>query len=87
MLGRRQAFSIAQKEQIRAEGGEGTIFVGDDWAEAHHDVCLMDESGRVPRRYKQTVLGRYPSPRRGGEALFAYRMGYTAPHDDDITRG
>src|SRR6516165_3287998 len=22
------------------------IFVGDDWAEAHHDVYLMDESGR-----------------------------------------
>ena len=21
------------------------IFVGDDWAETHHDVCLMDESG------------------------------------------
>lgn len=21
------------------------IFVGDDWAEAHHDVCLMDEDG------------------------------------------
>ena len=21
------------------------IFVGDDWAEAHHDVCLMDEGG------------------------------------------
>ena len=21
------------------------IFVGDDWAEAHHDVCLMDEAG------------------------------------------
>ena len=22
-----------------------TVFVGDDWAEAHHDVCVMDESG------------------------------------------
>ena len=21
------------------------IFVGDDWAEGHHDVCLMDEAG------------------------------------------
>lgn len=21
------------------------IFVGDDWAEAHHDVCLMDDTG------------------------------------------
>src|SRR5205814_10025556 len=23
------------------------IFVGIDWAEAHHDVCLVDESGQV----------------------------------------
>ncbi len=22
------------------------VFVGDDWAEDHHDVCVMDESGR-----------------------------------------
>ena len=22
------------------------IFIGDDWAEDHHDVCLMDEAGR-----------------------------------------
>jgi hypothetical protein len=26
------------------------IFVGDDWAEAHHDVYLMDEAGHVWRR-------------------------------------
>lgn len=24
-----------------------TVFVGDDWAEAHHDICVMDESGEV----------------------------------------
>ena len=30
-------------------GGE-MIFVGVDWAEAHHDVCVMDGEG--------TVLGR-----------------------------
>ena len=23
------------------------IFVGDDWAEAHHDVCLMDDTGEI----------------------------------------
>ena len=23
------------------------IFVGIDWAEAHHDVCLVDEAGQV----------------------------------------
>lgn len=22
------------------------IFVGDDWAEAHHDICIIDEAGR-----------------------------------------
>ena len=33
-----------------------TVFVGDDWAEAHHDVHLMNDSGeqlarkRLPRR-------------------------------------
>ena len=27
------------------------LFLGDDWAEAHHDVELMDESGcRLTRR-------------------------------------
>jgi transposase len=24
-----------------------SIFLGIDWAEAHHDLCLMDEAGRV----------------------------------------
>jgi hypothetical protein len=23
------------------------IFVGVDWAEAHHDVCVLDEAGAV----------------------------------------
>ncbi len=35
------------------------IFVGDDWAEGHHDVCLMDESG-VPlaaRRLPEGLAG------------------------------
>lgn len=26
------------------------IFVGIDWAEAHHDVCLVDEAGQVLAR-------------------------------------
>jgi hypothetical protein len=25
--------------------GGAVIFVGDDWAEAHHDVCVLDERG------------------------------------------
>ena len=35
------------------------IFVGDDWAEAHHDVCLMDESGTrlAARRLPEGLAG------------------------------
>ncbi len=28
------------------------IFVGDDWAEAHHDVCLMTETGETVGYWK-----------------------------------
>jgi transposase len=36
-----------------------TLFVGDDWSEDHHDVCLMDETGRrvVQRRLPEGVVG------------------------------
>src|SRR5260370_1910010 len=30
--------------------GERVLFVGDDWAEDHHDIELMDASGRVLAR-------------------------------------
>ena len=35
------------------------LFVGDDWAEAHHDVELVDESGRVlvKRRLPEGIGG------------------------------
>src|SRR5260370_2300205 len=35
------------------------VFVGDDWAEDHHDVELMDQSGRVlaKRRLPEGVAG------------------------------
>ena len=35
------------------------IFVGDDWAEAHHDVHVMDETGRllVRRRLREGLEG------------------------------
>jgi transposase len=35
------------------------IFVGDDWAEAHHDVCVLDEHGRllVKRRLPEGLAG------------------------------
>jgi len=35
------------------------IFVGVDWAEAHHDVCVKDESGRTlaTRRIPEGIEG------------------------------
>ena len=35
------------------------IFVGDDWAEAHHDVHLMDEAGKrlASRRLPEGLAG------------------------------
>ena len=35
------------------------LFVGDDWAEAHHDVEIVDEMGRllVRRRLPEGVAG------------------------------
>ncbi|MGH3340248.1 MAG: IS110 family transposase, partial [Propionibacteriaceae bacterium] len=35
--------------QIRERGG-AVLFIGDDWAEAHHDVEIEDEAGRVLAR-------------------------------------
>src|SRR5258706_414290 len=34
------------------EWSQGLLFVGDDWAEEHHDVELQDETGRVLGRAK-----------------------------------
>ena len=34
------------------DGSMGLLFVGDDWAEEHHDVELQDETGRVLGRAK-----------------------------------
>ena len=35
------------------------LFVGDDWAEAHHDIEIQDESGRrmVRRRLPEGIAG------------------------------
>ena len=35
------------------------IFIGDDWAEDHHDVYLMDEAGRrlASRRLPEGLTG------------------------------
>lgn len=41
------------------------IFVGDDWAEAHHDVHVIDESG------KRVAAGRFPEGIEGIAAFHA----------------
>jgi hypothetical protein len=35
------------------------LFVGNDWAEVHHDVEIEDESGRclVRRRFSEGIVG------------------------------
>ena len=35
------------------------IFVGVDWAEAHHDICILDEAGAIlaRKRIPDTLLG------------------------------
>jgi len=38
------------------------LFVGDDWAEDHHDVEIVDETGRTLAR-RRFPEGR-PGPRR-----------------------
>jgi hypothetical protein len=32
---------------IMSEGGQKLLFIGDDWAEAHHDIEMVDEAGQV----------------------------------------
>jgi hypothetical protein len=33
--------------RLLSRRGTGLLFVGDDWAEEHHDVELQDQAGRV----------------------------------------
>ena len=50
-----------------SKGGELTIFVGDDWAEDHHDIHLMDADGTTlaSRRLPEGLADR----RRSTEPL------------------
>ena len=52
------------------------LFVGDDWAEDHHDVHLMDEAG------KQIARRRLPEGLAGIRAFHEL----VADHADDPTR-
>jgi len=42
-----------------SEGEQQMIFVGDDWAEAHHDVYVCDEAGTklAARRVPEGIAG------------------------------
>jgi hypothetical protein len=31
------------------------LFIGDDWAEAHHDIEIEDEAGRVLARRRRSL--------------------------------
>jgi hypothetical protein len=48
--------SISQRE---IQEGASVIFIGDDWAEDHHDVHVMDEAGKrlASRRLPEGLLG------------------------------
>jgi hypothetical protein len=41
------------------------LFVGVDWAEAHHDVCVLDGEGRVLGRRKVGDTDEWPDRGRG----------------------
>ena len=57
-----------------------TIFVGIDWAEAHHDVCLLDPEGRVlaTRRVAEGI---------NGVALLHALIGEHAERPDQVAVG
>ena len=42
------------------------LFVGDDWAEDHHDIELMDPSGRVLAKARLPLSGRLCGTAGGG---------------------
>ena len=41
------------------DGGRLKVYCGIDWAEQHHDVALVDETGKViaQRRITETISG------------------------------
>jgi transposase len=57
-----------------------TIFVGIDWAEAHHDVCLLDADGRV-------LATRRVAEGLDGVALLHSLLGEHAERPDEVVIG
>jgi transposase len=58
--------------------GDGLLFVGDDWAEDHHDVELMDASGR------RLAKGRLPEGVAGMARLHAMIGGQLGDDAGDV---
>ncbi|CAN5658382.1 IS110 family transposase [soil metagenome] len=56
------------------------IFLGDDWSENHHDVCLMDDAGSV------LAAARLPEGLEGMEALHAL-LGDHAEEPEEVVVG
>lgn len=54
------------------------LFVGDDWAEAHHDVCLMDEVGT------RLAAGRLPEGLAGMARFHEMVAEYTSVASDVV---
>jgi hypothetical protein len=44
---RSPAVSSTLLTEVGADAGGAMLFVGDDWAEDHHDVEIVDEGGKV----------------------------------------
>ena len=47
------------------------LFVGDDWAEEHHDVEIVDDGGRRWRRSDYLKAWRHRSAARSDRAVHA----------------
>src|ERR1700682_4076690 len=59
-LGRRRGvLRLEQDSSISIQGGQSMLFVGDDWAEDHHDVYLMNDTGErlASRRLPEGLAG------------------------------
>src|SRR5580693_9314033 len=56
---RRMPFGSNGIHPYRTEGGQQMLFVGDDWAEDHHDVYLMNDAGDrlASRRLPEGLAG------------------------------
>jgi transposase len=67
----------AAVDYVASRTGERVLFLGDDWAEDHHDVELMDASGRVLAR------ARLPEGAAGMARLHAM-IGEQLGDSDDV---